>query len=40
MMSTTDASNPVTSSVTTGAGQVPVPQQNPQSTDFDFDLDF
>ena len=40
MMSTTDASNPVTSSVTTGAGQVPVSQQNPQSMDFDFDLDF
>ena len=40
MMPTTDASNPVTSSVTTGAGQVPVYQQNPQSTDFDFDLDF
>ena len=40
MMPTTDASNPVTSSVTTGAGQVPVSQQNPQSTDFDFDLDF
>lgn len=39
-MPTTDASNPVTSSVTTGAGQVPVSQQNPQSTDFDFDLDF
>jgi len=39
-MSTTDASNPVTSSVTTGAGQVPVSQQNPQSMDFDFDLDF
>ena len=40
MMPTTDASNPVTSSVTTGAGQVPVSQQNPQSMDFDFDLDF
>ena len=39
-MPTTDASNPVTSSVTTGAGQVPVSQQNPQSMDFDFDLDF
>ena len=39
-MPTTDASNPVTSSVTTGAGQVPVSQQNPQSIDFDFDLDF
>ncbi len=40
MMPTTDASNPVTSSVTTGAGQVPISQQNPQSMDFDFDLDF
>ena len=40
MMPTTDASNPVTSSVTTGAGQGPISQQNPQSTDFDFDLDF
>ena len=40
MMPTTDASNPVTSSVTTGAGQVLVSQQNPQSMDFDFDLDF
>ena len=39
-MPTTDASNPVTSSVTTGAGQGPISQQNPQSTDFDFDLDF
>ena len=39
-MPTTDASNPVTSSVTTGAGQVPISQQNPQSKDFDFDLDF
>ena len=39
-MPTTDASNPVTSSVTTGAGQVPISQQNPQSMDFDFDLDF
>ena len=39
-MPTTDASNPVTSSVTTGAGQVLVSQQNPQSMDFDFDLDF
>ena len=40
MMPTTDASNPVTSSVTTGAGQSPISQQNPQSMDFDFDLDF
>ena len=40
MMPTTDASNPVTSSVTTGAGQGTISQQNPQSTDFDFDLDF
>ena len=40
MMPTTDASNPVTSSVTTGAGQGPISQQNPQSMDFDFDLDF
>lgn len=40
MMPTTDASNPVTPSVTTGAGQVPISQQNPQSMDFDFDLDF
>ena len=40
MMPTTDASNPVTSSVTTGAGQGSISQQNPQSTDFDFDLDF
>jgi len=40
MMPTTDASNPVTPSVTTGAGQGPISQQNPQSTDFDFDLDF
>lgn len=40
MMPTTDASNPVTSTVTTGAGQVPDSQQNPQSMDFDFDLDF
>ena len=40
MMPTTDASNPVTSIVTTGAGQSPISQQNPQSTDFDFDLDF
>ena len=39
-MPTTDASNPVTSTVTTGAGQVPDSQQNPQSMDFDFDLDF
>ena len=39
-MPTTDASNPVTPSVTTGAGQVPISQQNPQSMDFDFDLDF
>ena len=39
-MPTTDASNPVTSTVTIGAGQVPVSQQNPQSADFDFDLDF
>ena len=39
-MPTTDASNPVTPSVTTGAGQGPISQQNPQSTDFDFDLDF
>ena len=39
-MPTTDASNPVTPSVTTGAGQSPISQQNPQSTDFDFDLDF
>ena len=39
-MPTTDASNPVTSSVTTGAGQSPISQQNPQSMDFDFDLDF
>ena len=39
MMPTTDASNPVTSSVTTGAGQGSISQQNPQSTDFDFDLD-
>ena len=39
-MPTTDASNPVTSSVTTGAGQGPISQQNPQSMDFDFDLDF
>lgn len=39
-MPTTDASNPVTSSVTTGAGQGSISQQNPQSTDFDFDLDF
>ena len=39
-MPTTDASNLVTSSVTTGAGQSPISQQNPQSTDFDFDLDF
>ena len=40
MMPTTDASNPVTSSVTTGAGQSPISQQNAQSMDFDFDLDF
>lgn len=40
MMPTTDASNLVTSSVTTGAGQGPISQQNPQSMDFDFDLDF
>lgn len=40
MMPTTDALNPVTPSVTTGAGQVPISQQNPQSMDFDFDLDF
>ena len=40
MMPTTDASNPVTSSVTTGAGQASTSQQNPQSMDFDFDLDF
>lgn len=40
MMPTTDASNPVTSSVTTGAGQASISQQNPQSMDFDFDLDF
>ena len=39
-MPTTDASNPVTPSVTTGAGQGPISQQNPQSMDFDFDLDF
>ena len=39
-MPTTDASNPVTSSVTTGAGQASNSQQNPQSMDFDFDLDF
>ena len=39
-MPTTDASNLVTSSVTTGAGQGPISQQNPQSMDFDFDLDF
>ena len=41
-MPTTDALNPVAPSVTTGAGagQVPISQQNPQSTDFDFDLDF
>lgn len=39
-MPTTDASNPVTSSVTTGAGQSPISQQNAQSMDFDFDLDF
>ena len=40
MMPTTDASNPVTSTVTTGAGQASTSQQNPQSMDFDFDLDF
>ncbi len=40
MMPTTDASNPVTPSVTTGAGQGSISQQNPQSMDFDFDLDF
>ena len=40
MMPTTDASNPITSSVTTGAGQASTSQQNPQSMDFDFDLDF
>ena len=40
MMPTTDSSNPVTPSVTTGAGQSPISQQNPQSMDFDFDLDF
>ena len=39
-MPTTDASNPVTSTVTTGAVQGPISQQNPQPTDFDFDLDF
>ena len=39
-MPTTDASNPITSSVTTGAGQASTSQQNPQSMDFDFDLDF
>ena len=39
-MPTTDASNPVTSSVTTGAGQSPISKQNAQSMDFDFDLDF
>ena len=39
-MPTTDASNPVTSSVSTGAGQASTSQQNPQSMDFDFDLDF
>ena len=39
-MPTTDSSNPVTPSVTTGAGQSPISQQNPQSMDFDFDLDF
>ena len=39
-MPTTDALNPVTPSVTTGAGQGSISQQNPQSTDFDFDLDF
>ena len=39
-MPTTDTSNPVTSTVATGTGQGPISQQNPQSTDFDFDLDF
>ena len=39
-MPTTDASNPVTSTVTTGAGQTSTSQQNTQSMDFDFDLDF
>lgn len=39
-MPTTDASNPVTPSVTTGAGQVPVSQQSSQTADFHFDLDF
>ena len=39
-MPTTDASNPVTPSVTTGAGQASTSQQSSQTADFDFDLDF
>ena len=39
-MPTTDASNPVTPSVATGAGQASTSQQSSQTVDFDFDLDF
>ena len=39
-MPTTDASNPVTPSVATGAGQASTSQQSSQTADFDFDLDF
>ena len=39
-MPTTDASNPVTPSVATGAGQAFTSQQSSQTADFDFDLDF
>ena len=39
-MPTTDASNPVTPSVATGAGQASTSQQSSQTPDFDFDLDF
>ena len=39
-MPTTDASNPVTPSVATGAGRASTSQQSSQTADFDFDLDF
>ena len=39
-MPTTDASNPVTPSVATDAGQASTSQQSSQTADFDFDLDF
>ena len=38
-MPTTDASNPVTPSVATGAGQASTSQQSSQTADFDVDLD-